>query len=443
MALLNKSYNWKKILRVFALIAFIMMFSAVSYVSVLGAPVESENPEKYSDVKSAIESMYLLKQQYYKPISMSAMILNYIKSGSINGMLEMLDDSDPYTGYMDVESFSEVQASNDGVFGGVGVVIGNRNGKVTVINPIDGTPAMRAGLKSGDKIIKVDGISTEDAYVDYVSTLLKGEPGTSVLVQVDRYGEIIEVEITREIIQEQAARYYMFDKALGIGYIELTTFSRKAGSDMQTALNDLMKQGMKALVLDLRYNGGGLVDQAVEIASMFIPSGPVVHVKPRNGDVTTFNTVSERLIDIPMVVLVNQYTASASEILSGALQDTGVATVIGMPTFGKGLVQSLFTLSDGSGLAVTSQIYLTAGGREITHETPIVPDIQIEIEDITEEEYQARIKKAQEDEANGIRLTAEEMTKIDISLDTQMRTAIEVLTDELLNNTTENFENAA
>ena len=208
---MNKSYNWKKILRVFALIAFIMMFSAVSYVSVLGAPVESENPEKYSDVKSAIESMYLLKQQYYKPISMSAMILNYIKSGSINGMLEMLDDSDPYTGYMDVESFSEVQASNDGVFGGVGVVIGNRNGKVTVINPIDGTPAMRAGLKSGDKIIKVDGISTEDAYVDYVSTLLKGEPGTSVLVQVDRYGEIIEVEITREIIQEQAARYYETD----------------------------------------------------------------------------------------------------------------------------------------------------------------------------------------------------------------------------------------
>ena len=428
---MNQGANWKKIFRVCGLVALIMMFSTVGYVTVVGASVDDDQPEKFKDVKSAVESMYLLKQEYYKPISMASMIMNYIKTGTINGMLEILGDSDPYTGYMDKDSFTELKESNEGIFGGVGVVIGNRNGKVTVINPVDGTPAMKAGIQSGDKIVSVDGVSTENAYVDYVSSLLKGEPGTTVLVGIDRYGEKFEVELVREIINDQAARYYMFDEDLGIGYIELKTFSKKAGPDIQAALDDLTAQGMKALVLDLRFNGGGLVDQAIEVASKFIPSGPVVHVKPRNGNVTTFNTVSERVIDIPMVVLVNQYTASASEILSGALQDTGVATIVGMPTFGKGLVQTLFTLSDGSGLAVTSQIYLTAGGREITHENPITPDVEVEIEDISEEEYQARIQKAQEDEANGVRLTAEEMSKIDITLDTQMRTAVELLTEQL------------
>ena len=420
---------WKKRIKSFAIIFLALSLVVACYVTVFSAPEEYGDVDKFKDAKTAIEVMYLLKNSYYKPIGIGSLIAKYISTGTINGMLEVLGEDDPYTRYMENKEYDRLREDNDGVFGGVGIVIGMRNSSVTVINPINDTPAMRAGIQSGDKIIKVDDESTKDAYLDYVSSLLRGEPGTTVRVTVDSFGEIKEYEIVREVINSPATRRYMYDDK--IGYIELSTFSKQAAHDMMADINYLLDQGMEALILDLRFNGGGLVDQAIELASMFIPAGPVMHVKPRSGNVITYNTVSNRVLDIPMVVIVNEYTASASEILAGALQDTGVATIVGMPSFGKGLVQSIFSLSDGSGMAVTSQIYLTAGMREITHETPIVPDIEIQVEEVTEEQLLAREQRIKEQEESGIRLSAEDMIKIDITLDSQMRTAVELLWEQL------------
>ncbi|MGB4007324.1 MAG: S41 family peptidase, partial [Bacillota bacterium] len=218
---------------------------------------------------------------------------------------------------------------------------------------------------------------------------------------------------------------YIFDPDAGIGYIELRTFSQKAGQDIEEEVERLMDEGMRGLILDLRYNGGGLVTQAVEVASKFMPPGPVMHVRGRDGQKKSLYTVGRRVSQIPLVVLVNEYTASASEIVSGALQDTGVATIVGVPTFGKGLVQTLFPLSDGSGLAVTTQIYLTAGGREITPETPIMPDVKVEA--LTPEE----LEKAMNDQARNAErtgpVTAEDLMRIDPDLDPQFRRALEIL----------------
>jgi len=221
----------------------------------------------------------------------------------------------------------------------------------------------------------------------------------------------------------------MVDKSSGIGYIELRTFSQKAGHDIETEVLSLANQGMKGLIVDLRYNGGGLVTQAVEVASKFIPSGAVMHVQGRDGQKKTLCTAGRRITDVPIVVLVNEYTASASEIVSGALQDTKVATVVGVPTFGKGLVQTLFPLSDGSGLAVTTQIYLTAGGRAITPDSPIKPDVEVQA--LTPEELE-KIKNEQAKRGGPAGpVTAEDLLRIDPALDPQLRRALEILTDQI------------
>ncbi len=389
------------------------------------SPQDEEAAPKFKDIHTAIEAMYLVKAQFYKPVSVAELMKAYFAKGTVPGMLEVLND--PYTRYMTPKDFQALKDDSAGIFGGIGILVGIRDDKITIISPITNTPGMRAGLMPGDHIVEIDGVSTEGMVLDRAVSMMRGEPGTVVRLLIERRypAEKFEVEIVRDIIDAPATRGYIFDPDAGIGYIELRTFSQKAGQDIEEEVERLMDEGMRGLILDLRYNGGGLVTQAVEVASKFMPPGPVMHVRGRDGQKKSLYTVGRRVSQIPLVVLVNEYTASASEIVSGALQDTGVATIVGVPTFGKGLVQTLFPLSDGSGLAVTTQIYLTAGGREITPETPIMPDVKVEA--LTPEE----LEKAMNDQARNAErtgpVTAEDLMRIDPDLDPQFRRALEIL----------------
>jgi carboxyl-terminal processing protease len=398
--------------------------------TVLGVPgaSEGEAQPKFRDIRTALETMYLVKTEFYKPVSMAQLLGAYMSTGTVSGMLESLED--PYTRYMAPKDFEALKSDSAGVFGGLGILVGIRDDKITVISPIENTPAMRAGLMPGDHIVMIDGVSTEGMVLDRAVSMMKGEPGTEVTLTVERRypASTFDVTIVRDIIDAPSTRSYMWDKETGVGYIELRTFSQKAGADIETEVTKLLGQGMRGLILDLRYNGGGLVTQAVEVSSKFIPAGPVMHVQGRDGAKKTLNTQGARITDIPIVVLVNEYTASASEIVSGAMQDTKVATIVGVPTFGKGLVQTLYPLSDGSGLAVTTQIYLTAGGRAITPDTPLQPDIEVKALE-PEELEKAMASKANVGPQGAV--TAEDLLRIDPDLDPQFRKAVEVITEKI------------
>ncbi|MGI6132367.1 MAG: S41 family peptidase [Bacillota bacterium] len=408
------------------LVAFAALAPTVDGVQPGG---EAATPTKFRDVRTALEAMYLVKGEFYRPLSLSTLVRAYLSEGTVSGMLAVLGD--PYTRYMNPKEFQTLRDDSAGVFGGVGILVGIRDEQITIISPIENTPGMRAGLMPGDHIVEIDGVSTEGMALDGAVSMMRGEPGTIVTLVVERRYPAgrFTVEIVRDIIDAPATRSYMVGESSGIGYIELRTFSQKAGQDIETEVSNLLSQGMKGLILDLRYNGGGLVTQAVEIASKFIPSGAVMHVQGRDGQKKTLYTAGRRITDVPMVVLVNEYTASASEIVSGALQDTKAATVVGVPTFGKGLVQTLFPLSDGSGLAVTTQIYLTAGGREITPDSPIRPDVEVQA--ITPEELE-KIKSEQAKSGGPAGpVTAEDLLRIDPALDPQLRRALEILIDQV------------
>jgi carboxyl-terminal processing protease len=408
-------------------VAAVIIACTVFAPSAFGVPVpqDEESAPKFKDVHTAIEAMYLVKAQFYKPVSVGELMKAYLAKGTVPGMLEVLGD--PYTRYMTPKDFQALRDDSAGIFGGIGILVGIRDEKITIISPIKDTPGMRAGLMPGDHIMEIDGVSTEGMVLDRAVSMMRGEPGTIVRLLIERKypARTLDVEIVRDIIDAPSTRGYLFDPNAGIGYIELRTFSQKAGQEIEDEVGRLMDEGMRGLILDLRYNGGGLVTQAVEVASKFIPRGPVMHVRGRDGQKQSLYTVGSRVPQIPLVVLVNEYTASASEIVSGALQDTGSATIVGVPTFGKGLVQTLFPLSDGSGLAVTTQIYLTAGGREITPETPIQPDVEVKA--LTPEELEKIMNEQAEEAKRQGPVTAEDLMRIDPDLDPQLRRALDIL----------------
>ncbi|MCR4426591.1 MAG: S41 family peptidase [Firmicutes bacterium] len=419
-----ESYGGKSPRRLAAVAAIFVILAILAPVALGGTPAPGDAQPKYRDVRTALEAIYLVKSEFYKPVSVSKLISAYFARGTVSGMLESLGD--PYTRYMSPKDFQALRDDSAGVFGGIGILVGIRNKNITIITPIENTPGMRAGLMPGDHIVEIDGVSTEGMALDRAVSMMRGEPGTRVVLVIERgpQNQRFTVDIIRDIINSPSTRGYMLDKSTGIGYIELRTFSQKAGQEMEAEIQRLRTLGMKGLILDLRYNGGGLVSQAVEVASKFIPPGPVMHVQGRDQKKKTLETVGKRVVDFPVVVLVNEYTASASEILAGALQDNRVATVVGTPTFGKGLVQTLYPLSDGSGLAVTTQIYLTAGERAITPETPITPDHIVEMPD-PEDLPEVKNETPQEP------VTAEDLLRLDPERDLQLRRAIEILSREI------------
>ena len=311
--------------------------------------------------------------------------------GAMKGMASAVND--PYTVYMSQEEFNTFMESSQGSFYGIGAQLGVRDNKVTIIAPIEGSPAEEAGLKAGDVILKVDDYEVVDLNTEAVVSRVRGEEGQSVKLTIQRDGgEPFEVNIVRAEIKNESVKGEMLDDSTA--YVQITTFSDEEVSQKFTdEINELKAQGMKKLILDLRGNPGGYLDQCVEIASHFIKEGEIVtYTIDKYDQKVVSNSKGGDLLGIPLVVLVDGGSASASEVVTGALRDHKAATIIGTNTFGKGIVQQLISLPDNEGgLKVTTSKYYTPDGENI-HGTGIAPDINVEIpKEVLELEYSRSI----------------------------------------------------
>ncbi|MGB7059034.1 MAG: carboxyl-terminal processing protease CtpC [Geitlerinemataceae cyanobacterium] len=306
---------------------------------------------------------------------------------AIREMLEKLGD--PYTRFMDPQEFRNMQIDTSGELTGVGIQLSQdeETKELIVVSPIEDTPAFKAGIKAQDVIISIDDTTTEGMNINDAVNLIRGQVGTSVTLKIRRENEEIEFEITRDRIEIHPVRYSFSPDNGGIGYIRLTNFSANAAEEMREAIEDLESQNVVGYVLDLRSNPGGLLYSSVEIARMWLESGTIVSTVNRQGIADEQHADHRALTDKPLVVLVDGGSASASEILSGALQDNKRAELVGTQTFGKGLVQSVRGLGDGSGLAVTIAKYLTPSGRDINKEG-ISPDVTIELSEEQRDQLQ-------------------------------------------------------
>lgn len=305
---------------------------------------------------------------------------------AIREMLKKLDD--PYTRFMDPEEFKSMQIDTSGELTGVGIQLSQdeESKKLVVIAPIEGTPAAKAGVLSKDIILKIDGKSTEGMEVSDAVNLIRGPVGTEVTLTVLRNNQQKMFKLKRDRIEIHPVRYSRSqDLPGGVGYIRLNQFSANAAGEMRTAIQALEKQGVSGYVLDLRSNPGGLLYASIDIARMWIKDGGIVSTVDRQGVSDRQKANNRQLSDKPLVVLVDGGSASASEILSGALQDNGRGVLVGTKTFGKGLVQSVRGLGDGSGMAVTIAKYFTPSGRDINH-AGIIPDVTIELNDTQRQE---------------------------------------------------------
>jgi len=342
--------------------------------------------ERFENIGTVLEVIALVKtRHYFQPVNTFDLIKSYVAKGTINGMLKTALD-DPYTRHMDAVAFENMMNTTTGIYGGIGLSVGILDDRVTVVSPIKGTPGERAGLRRGDKIIAINGKDTVFMTLDEAVSLMRGEENTELDLTIQRDEEIFEVHIVRELINvESVTEVEMIDEEYRIGYIQITNFSERTYRELVTALEALDAQQQKALILDLRNNPGGTLNAALQVTNEFVSGAPLLYLEDKEGNRTPFDSLSRGTRSpIPMVVLINGGSASASEIVSGALQDNNLATLVGTTTFGKGLVQSLYPLRDGSALTVTEQGYLTSGGKDING-VGIEPDITVEVS-IEEEE---------------------------------------------------------
>jgi|SRR5579872_555159 len=297
-----------------------------------------------------------------------------ITYSAISGMLNSLHDR--WTVFLDPKQYAELNEGLDGVkFSGIGVVIDvdDQTKYLLVRQVIQGGPASKAGIEPGDLILSVNGKSTKGLPVEADSKMIRGKTGTSISLVVQRDGKPLgTLALTREQIQAPSVYNHMLPGK--IGYVALTVFGQDTANELTQALGELQKQGARAYVLDLRNNGGGYLNAAIDVASKFIPDGPIVSVESRASNVMTYDAESTAIPPKPLVVLVNGYTASASEITSGAIQDAGVGVLVGTRTFGKGVVQTIYPMGDGSAIKITTARYFTPRGRDIDHQG-IEPDI--------------------------------------------------------------------
>jgi carboxyl-terminal processing protease len=329
--------------------------------------------EGYEELRTFSEVLSIVRKNYVEEVKQKDLVY-----GAIKGMLSSLD---PHSSFMTPEQYKEMQVETKGEFGGIGIQIGIKDGMLTVIAPIEDTPAYKAGIKAGDKIIKINNDFTKDMSLQDAVSKMRGTPSTAVKVTILREGwkETRDFSIVREIIRIKSVKSKLIED--GIGYIKLIQFQEQTSNDLSNALENLTKQNINALVLDLRNNPGGLLNSAVDVSSQFLPSSKlVVFIKDRKGEKIEYRSnKSDGNSVIPMVVLVNQGSASASEIVAGALKDWNRAVIMGTQTFGKGSVQSVVPLADGSALRLTTAKYYTPKGISI-QATGITPDIMVKPE---------------------------------------------------------------
>jgi carboxyl-terminal processing protease len=322
--------------------------------------------EKFAKILQFIEANYVEKTQP-----------SQLLDGAIKGMLSTLD---PHSNYLSPEVYKEMKVETSGKFGGLGIEVSIKDGLITVVSPIDDTPAFRAGIKSGDQIIRIDDKTTKNLSLENTISLMRGKPGTSLKIIVMRKGVVKPLEFTlvREFIKIQSVKY---SKVQGdVAYIRIAQFIENTAEDLQKAFEKMHTDSkLSGVILDLRGNPGGLLDQAVKVTNLFIDEGPVVYTIGRDKNKKEIEQArkGKKITELPLVVLVDGASASASEIVAGALQDYGRAILVGQRTFGKGSVQSLVPMDDESGLKLTVSRYYTPSGRSIQAKG-IVPDVTVE-----------------------------------------------------------------
>ncbi len=329
--------------------------------------------EDYESLETFTNILAIVRKNYVDEVQTKDLI-----NGAINGMLNGMD---PHSAYLTPELYKELQMDTQGRFGGLGIEITVRNGILTVVSPIEDTPAFRAGIKAGDQIFKIEGEFTKDMSLMQAVKKMRGPKGTKLNLSVKREGvtDLLDFSIVRDTIRVQSVRSRLLEE--GYVYVRLAQFQERSDRDLQRALEKLAseKEGIRGLVLDLRNNPGGLLTQAVRVADLFLESGMIVYTEGRleNQKQKYFARKEGSWTEFPIVVLVNGGSASASEIVAGALQDHKRAVILGTKTFGKGSVQTILPLDDNSALRLTTARYFTPKGRSI-QATGIVPDIVME-----------------------------------------------------------------
>lgn len=359
----------------FIMITLVVIFSCLGSLNTFGAE-KSKGKSRFEKLELFNKVLFLIESQYYREVDAERLI-----EGAIKGMMSTLD---PHSSYLDREVFPKLQEDTQGEFGGLGIEVSQKDGVIIVTTPIDDTPAAKAGIKPGDKIVEINhdsvlGISLEEA-VDK----MRGKAGSKITIGVMRDGEdsIKRMELTRQLIKVSPVKFQpVYDN---YGYVRLTQFQKNSASEIIKAIkklqNDLKKDGgLKGILLDLRNNPGGLLDEAVNVSSIFLKDGIVVSTEgrdPKNKEIRYVLKTGFKVPELPLVVLINGASASASEIVAGALQDAKRALVVGTQSFGKGSVQSIAKIDEEQGVKLTIAQYMTPLGRKI-QAVGVKPDIEI------------------------------------------------------------------
>jgi carboxyl-terminal processing protease len=371
----------KRVLLLVIAAALLSMFTGAVMAKRLPFQGEAyENLKVFTEVLSYIEANYVEEVEPDK-----------LMHGAIRGMLRALD---PHSSFMPQDVYREMQVETEGRFGGLGIEITIRDDILTVVSPIEGTPAFRAGIEPGDQIVKVEGESTKDMSLIDAVKKLRGPEGSAVTISILRKGftEPKDFTLARAIIQIKSVRWKRLPD--DIGYVKLRSFQKTTSEELVEALQDLEEQKIRGLVLDLRNNPGGLLEQAIAVSDEFLEAGKlIVYTKGRlaSQNMKGFSKNDAAHLGYPIAILINGGSASASEIVAGALQDLERATVIGSQSFGKGSVQTIIPLSDGSGLRLTTAKYFTPKGREINGKG-ITPDVVVEEPKAAQDDEEAKQK---------------------------------------------------
>ncbi|MEW6300483.1 MAG: S41 family peptidase, partial [Thermodesulfobacteriota bacterium] len=343
------------------------------------------NENVYQGLEAFTNVLAIVQKNYVEEVGTQKLM-----EGAINGMLNALD---PHSAYLTPDLYKELQVDTEGSFGGLGIEITLRDGILTVVSPIEDTPAARAGIKAGDQIIKIEGELTKDMSLVEAVKKMRGPKGSKVQISIRREGvpRFLDLTLTREVIKVQSVKARTLEK--GYGYIRLAQFQDRTSTDLEAALRRLAQENgkLEGLVLDLRNNPGGLLSQAVKVSDLFLDSGMIVYTEGRlDNQKQKYFAHPGGYTDVPIVVLVNGGSASASEIVAGALQDHGRAVVLGTQTFGKGSVQTILPLENGAALRLTTAMYYTPSGRSI-QVTGISPDITLD--NVTPSQVAARERR--------------------------------------------------
>lgn len=361
--------NWKKYL--FTVICTVLVTITVLLAGILS--IYNYDFKQVAQVARLVGVLSFVQMKYVDSVGMESLV-----DGAISGMVNSLGD--PHSIYLDEEKYGQLRSQTEGNFGGVGIVMSFRTeGKVIVSSVLDEAPAKEAGILAGDEIMAVDGVSVNEMQPEETAMKIRGKEGTEVVLTVHREGEDDrDYTITRSTIPFKTAAGDMIPEHDGIGYIRIASFGENTAKEFKEIYSGLEEKGMKGLIIDLRSDPGGLVTTCVDIANEVVPAGTVVSMTDRDGKTEVYESHLEES-KYPIVVLIDGYSASASEILAGALQDTGAATLVGTKSYGKGSVQMVLPMYDGDAVKLTIAKYYTPSGRSIDG-TGIEPDVQVEMD---------------------------------------------------------------